>query len=62
MNAETKARLQKVIERAMQALEKLEAALDANDNIKIGAALWQLRRELKTAERMGNDDPETSRQ
>jgi hypothetical protein len=34
------------MEQAIQALEKLEAAINASDNYQIGAALYWLRREL----------------
>ena len=34
------------IDRALQALERLEQAIDAGNNIQIGAALYELRREL----------------
>ena len=53
--------MQKAIERAMQALEKLEAAIDAGDNVRIGAAMWELRRELNASERTVNDDQEAGR-
>ena len=43
-------KLQQALDRALQALEKLEQALKENDNRKIGAALFELRHELKEAE------------
>ena len=46
MNKTTLAQIQATFERALQALETLEAALAANDNRKIGATLYELRREM----------------
>lgn len=43
MNKQTLARLQDAIERAIQALEQLEQAIDAGDYRKIGARLYELR-------------------
>lgn len=42
-------KLQQIIERATQALEELEQAIDAGDNRKIGARLYELRRALQEA-------------
>ncbi len=41
-----KQRLQQLTEAAILLLEQLEAALDAGDNRKIGARLYELRRQL----------------
>lgn len=43
--------IQQAIERAIQALEELEAALYAGDHRKIGAKLYELRRALQDAKR-----------
>ena len=45
------AAIQEALARAMQALESLEAAIDAGDNRKIGACLYELRQALKEADR-----------
>ncbi len=42
-------KLQDAIERAVQALEGLEQALDASDNRRVGARLYELHRALKEA-------------
>jgi len=41
------AEIQRAIEQTTQALEALEAAIDASDNLKIGAALYWMRQALK---------------
>ena len=51
MNKQTLAKLQKSIECATQALEELEQAIDAGNNIQIGACLYELRQALKEADR-----------
>ncbi len=43
--------LQEAIERAIQALEELEKALDEGDNRKVGARLYELRHALREAQR-----------
>jgi len=43
-------KLQQAIENAIQALEKLEEAMDSGDNRRIGAVLYELRHALKEAE------------
>ncbi len=43
-----KQRLQQLTEAAILLLEQLEAALDAGDNRKIGARLYELRRQLNS--------------
>ncbi len=52
-----KQRLQQLIEAAILLLEQLEAALDAGDNRKIGARLYELRRQLNSL----RDEIETNR-
>ncbi len=52
-----KQRLQQLIETAILLLEQLEAALDAGDNRKIGARLYELRRQLNVL----RDEIETNR-
>ncbi len=42
-------KLQQAIERAIQTLEELEQALDAGDNRRVGARLYELHRALKEA-------------
>ena len=52
MNNKTSfAQLQKAIDLAMQALEKLEEAMNEGDQRKIGARLYELRRALVEASR-----------
>lgn len=45
---QTHSDIRQAVESATSALERLEQAIDANDNRKIGAALYELRRELRT--------------
>ena len=49
--AGSKTKIREAIERAMQALKELEAALSAGDNRKIGAKMSEIRRALKEASR-----------
>jgi len=46
---QTLKQIQEALERAIQALEKLEEAIDAGDNRKIGARLYELRQALQEA-------------
>jgi len=48
-------RLQDAIERALQAFEELEKAIDSGDNRKIGACLYELRQALKEADREAHE-------
>jgi hypothetical protein len=52
-----KQRLQQLIETAILLLEQLEAALDAGDNRKVGARMYELRRQLNVL----RDEIETNR-
>lgn len=55
MNKETLSKIQQAIENATSALERLETALDQNDQRKAGAALYELKQALQEATREAHE-------